>query len=216
MAAGAAHELNNPLAVISGRAQLLRNRATTEEDRVALQEIAKQAQTASDIVTELMDFARPVEPAPEAIDLHGFFETLRTELVGEGLLDHAALSVDVAATALPVWFDRTQLSQLFREFISNAVEATHPNRRRLTIKAVADMSEEHVVVTVSDNGRGMTADVLSRAMDPFFSHRPAGRGRGLGLARVHRWILAGKATIRIDSRPDEGTTVTLRLPVSVS
>ncbi len=213
MAAGAAHELNNPLAVISGRAQLLRNRAATDDDRAVLQEIARQAQLASDIVTELMDFARPAEPIPESVDLRGFFETLRAELIGAGLLDDGSLSIDVAQGTPPVWFDRTQLSQLLKELLSNAVEATSPADRRLAVKAASDLTEEHVVVIVSDKGRGMTADVLGRAMDPFFSHRPAGRGRGLGLARVHRWVLAGKATIRIDSRPGQGTQVTLRLPV---
>ena len=100
-----------------------------------------------------------------------------------------------------------------RELIANSVEATTPADGRLTVKAAPDLTEEHVVVRVSDNGRGMTADVLARAMDPFFSHRPAGRGRGLGLARVQRWIVAGQATMQIDSSPGQGTTVTLRLPV---
>lgn len=213
MAAGAAHELNNPLAVISGRAQLLRGRATTDDDRSALQEIARQAQIASDIVTELMDFARPCEPVPESVELPDFFETFRAELISEGLLDDASLMVEVARNVPPIWFDRTQLTGLLRELIANSIEATSSDGRRLTVKAASDLTEEHVVVSVSDNGRGMTADVLGRAMDPFFSHRPAGRGRGLGLARVHRWIVAGKAAIRIDSQPGQGTKVTLRLPI---
>lgn len=213
MAAGAAHELNNPLAVISGRAQLLRGRIATDEDRAALQEIARQAQAASDIVTELMDFAQPCEPVPESIDLRGLLETLRIELISEGLLDDASLTLEVAQTAPPVWFDRTQLSNLLRELLANAVEATSPADRRLAVKAAADLTEEHAVVIVSDNGRGMTADVLGRAMDPFFSHRPAGRGRGLGLARVHRWILAANASIRMNSQPGQGTQVLLRLPI---
>ena len=213
LAAGAAHELNNPLAVISGRAQLLHNRIANEPVRAVLKEIVNQAQAASDIVSALMDFARPPAPVPASIDLPDFFETLRAELAGTGLLDGRNLSVEVAPFTPSVWFDRTQLSQLLRELIANSVEATSPRDGRLTVKAAPDLAEEHVVVQVSDNGRGMTADVQARAMDPFFSHRPAGRGRGLGLARVHRWIAAGQATIRIDSQPDQGTTVTLRLPI---
>lgn len=213
MAAGAAHELNNPLAIISGRAQILFSRIANEEVRAALKDIANQAQIASDIVTELMDFARPCTPVPESIDLAEFFETLRTELAAAGLLDGRDLSMEVAPSTPSVWFDRTQLSHLLREIIANSVEATTPADGRLTVKAAPDLTEEHVVMRVSDNGRGMTADVLGRAMDPFFSHRPAGRGRGLGLARVHRWIAAGQAAIQIDSQPGQGTTVTLRLPV---
>ncbi|HKQ47247.1 MAG TPA: HDOD domain-containing protein [Phycisphaerae bacterium] len=213
MAAGAAHDLNNPLAVISGRAQLLHSRITNEPVRAVLKEIAGQAQSASNIVTELMDFARPCTPVPESINPAEFFETLRTELAAAGLLDGRDLSLEVAPSTPPVWFDRTQLSHLFRELIANSVEATTPDGGRLTVKAAPDLAEEHVVMRVSDNGRGMTADVLGRAMDPFFSHRPAGRGRGLGLARVQRWVAAGQAAIQIDSQPGQGTTVTLRLPV---
>jgi len=122
--------------------------------------------------------------------------------------------LDVPSDTPPVRFDRDQLGRTFRELVNNAVESTEPSTRRLSIKASTDLTEENVVVEVADNGRGMTAEVRSRAIDPFFSHRPAGRGRGLGLARVHRWLRQNGGSLALDSRPGEGTRVSLRLPMA--
>jgi len=212
MAAGAAHELNNPLAVISGRAQILRGRAQDEETKRTLEMIAKQAQACSNIVTDLMEFANPRPPSPEAIDLRQFLDSLAKELGDAGLLDAACLSVELPSDTPKVRFDREQLQGVFRELLRNSIDATEASSRRLTIKAGGDLAEENLVIEVIDNGRGMTAEVLANALDPFYSHRPAGRGRGLGLARAQRWLQQNGGAMRIQSRPTEGTTVELRVP----
>jgi len=214
MAAGAAHELNNPLAVVSGRAQLLRSAAAEETTRQSLDLIVRQAQVCSDIVTELMDFASPRPAAPESVNLRALLETLRAELIQGGLLEESAIGVETGSDTLLVRFDREQLRGILREIIENSIEATEASSRRLTVKAKADLAEKRIVVEVGDNGRGMTAEVLARAADPFFSQRPAGRGRGLGLARVQRWLQLNGASLQIRSRPGEGTAVELRLPAA--
>jgi len=213
MAAGAAHELNNPLAVISGRAQLLRGAASDEQSQAALDAIVRQAHECSEIVKQLLEFAQPPPAKPEAVALRDVVEAVRQELVESGRLQTSALTVDIPSDLPPVWFDRALLARIVRELVENAIEATSPDSRRLTIKAADDPAEENVVVTVGDNGRGMTPEVLGRALDPFFSHRPAGRGRGLGLARVARWLADGRGSIRIESEPQRGTRVEVRLPV---
>lgn len=212
LAAGAAHELNNPLAVISGRAQMLSGQAADEQMRTQLAQIASQAQLASDIVTELMDFAQPRPPAPQFTALPDVIRAATNDLIDAGLLTREDVTIDAESDTPPVWFDAEYLLRLLREVLDNAIEATPPTQRRLTIKTAADRAEENVVVQVSDNGRGMTPDILSRAKDPFFSWRPAGRGRGLGLARVTRWLADGGGSIAIQSRPEGGTMVELRFP----
>ncbi len=216
VAAGAAHELNNPLAVISGHAQVLRDRSGEVDVREYAAAIQRHAQACSDIVTDLMDFARPAPPRPEAVALTDLLDSLRAELASAGLLAAEHLTVDVPSDTPPVWFDRQQLARLFRELFKNALEATSPSIRLLAVKASPNRSEEMVAVSIADNGRGMTADVAGRAMEPFFSHRPAGRGRGLGLARVRQWLHQGGGRIRIASRPDRGTTVELHLPMATA
>ncbi len=214
MAAGAAHELNNPLAVISGRAQILRGASTDAATRESLDLIVSQAQECSNIVTELMEFANPRPPVPESLDLRALLQTLRTELIRQGLLEESAIRVETASDTPPARFDPAQLRGIFREIIQNAIEATEPSSRLLTVKAATDLAEKRIVVEVGDNGRGMTPEVLACAADPFFSQRPAGRGRGLGLARVQRWLQLNGGTMRIRSQPGEGTAVELRLPVA--
>lgn len=214
MAAGAAHEMNNPLAVISGRAQMLRGRAAGEEDRRMLDMIVEQAHNCSHIVTELMDFAKPCTPKTVEIDLAELLESVRAALVSEGVLATPGLELDLPSDTPRVLFDRDQLSRTFRELVRNAVAATDPADRRLTVKARVNLAEKSLVVAMIDNGCGMKPEVLERAMDPFFSHQPAGRRRGLGLARVHQWIRQNGGDVRIESRAGQGTRVELRLPIA--
>jgi putative nucleotidyltransferase with HDIG domain len=210
MAAGAAHELNNPLTVISGRAQMLRTDATPGQ-RESLDQIVSHTKAASGIVTELMEFASPRPAAPAPVSLQDLLTDLRTELIEAGLLAEGAMTVDVASDTPTAWFDPEYAVRLFRELLNNAIEATYAEDRRVAVKAWRDPTDEGIVVQVIDNGRGMTHEVLGRAMDPFYSHRPAGRGRGLGLSRVSRWLADAGGSISIESSPGQGATVELRL-----
>jgi signal transduction histidine kinase len=89
-----------------------------------------------------------------------------------------------------------------------------PEKGRLLINSHSHPSDDWVVTEVEDNGRGMPPDVLERAFDPFFSQRPAGRGRGLGLSIARRLIELNQGRVRIDSTPGQGTKVTLSLPTA--
>lgn len=212
MAAGAAHEMNSPLAVISGRAQMLRERTPEGEVRDMLDTITDRAHACSDIVTDLMEFAQVPQPAPQRVDLGEMLDALMTELVSAGLLESDALRVEVSSDTPRVLFDPTWLNRIFTELFQNAINATQPLSRRLTVKAKPHLTEDSVVVEVLDNGHGIPADVLGRVLDPFFSYRPAGRSRGLGLARVQRWLQLAGGAIRIESELGCGTSVHLRLP----
>lgn len=214
-AAGAAHELNNPLAVISGRAQGLLRREDRPDVRESLEIIARQAHACSGIVTELMEFARSAAPKADQIDLRACVDQVVAELASAGLLEDGQIRLDISSDTPSIHFDADHLKGIFRELLKNAIEATDPTSRRLSVKDKSDSSEDGVVVHLIDNGRGMTADVLDRAMEPFFSVRPAGRGRGLGLARVQRWLQQGGGRIRLDSEPGKGTIVELRFPICV-
>lgn len=213
MAAGAAHELNNPLTVISGRAQALGMRIADPDAKKSLDAISAHARAASDIVSELMAFAKSALPTPSDFDLAGCINDVASALAADGLLAEAP-SIELPSELPQVRFDRDRLRDVLREILENSLEATAPDSRRLAIKAAYDPAEEQVVVSVIDNGRGMTAEVLGRAMDPFYSHRPAGRSRGLGLARVRRWMLLGGGDVQLESKPDVGTRVVLRLPAA--
>ena len=109
--------------------------------------------------------------------------------------------------------DASQIKRLFDEVIRNAVEAMGDvSEPRLMINCRGDVADERVVISIQDNGCGMTADVLERAMAPFFSHRPAGRGRGLGLSRAARYAEINGGSIRLLSGVGQGTVAFVELP----
>lgn len=212
MAAGAAHELNNPLAVISGRAQMLAATAEDPAQQQALQTIRQQAQRASDIVGELLAFAKPDPPQTETISLVPWLQEFRNRWLARSSRDPERFSVTVGDPALTVRADPGQLERILDHLLANAVEATTPENARLVINSGSRASDDTVVISVEDNGRGMTPEVLDHALDPFFSHRPAGRGRGLGLSLAYSLALANGGRLALESRPEVGTTVLVELP----
>jgi signal transduction histidine kinase len=221
MAAGAAHEMNNPLAVIAGRSQLLGERLEDPEQREMARLVARKAQDISDIATELMEFARPEAPRPGAVDVPSLLASAR-EAYQAGApagrpASGPAATVDVEADRCPAaWADARQIGEVLVELIRNAAAAADgPVHVRLT--AAAEPREERaeppsLTIRVIDDGPGMDTATACAAFTPFFSRRPAGRGRGMGLARARRAVQANRGEIRIDSRPGRGTTVTIELP----
>lgn len=212
MAAGAAHEINTPLAVISGRAQLLARQTKSEAALRSLDAIREQSEVISDLVSRLVAFAKPTSPRPEFIILAEWLSHLQEEwtarLGGMG----GILEVTVADGDVRVWADRDQLTEVFDALIENAVDAMPEENARLVINSRARASDDSVVVAVEDNGSGMSAEVVARACDPFFSHRSAGRGRGLGLSMACRLVEINAGRLWLESAPGCGTTVYVELP----
>jgi signal transduction histidine kinase len=212
MAAGAAHEMNTPLAVISGRAQLRRDRATDETERKTWQTIADQAHRISDIVSAMMELASPREPNPEALDAG---ELLSAAIKAFSNSEHpqaarATVDIDVAGRTPAVWGDRDQVLAMLLELMANASTAA-AGSPRVHLTAASDDANGAVLLTVRDEGPGMDHETAVSAFTPFFSRQAAGRRLGLGLARVRRYAELNGGRVRLHSRPDEGTTVCIRL-----
>lgn len=213
MAAGAGHELNSPLAVISGRAQLLRERVADPEVQRALDIIRDKAHECSQIVTELMDFARPRTPRSAPVDLRGLLSALRTEFAESAQLPSSRLVLEMPAPLPPVRGDEAQLRIVFQELLKNAIAAIQNTPGAVTIRTRLTPTGDALEVVVRDRGCGMTPSVLQRAFDPFFSHRAAGRSRGLGLPRAHRIVEAHSGRVWLESAVDEGTVAHVVLPI---
>ncbi len=216
MAAGAAHELNNPLAIINGRAQLLCAKTGDPEAKRVLGLISEQAHRCSEIVSELMDFAKPHPPRIEGVSLINLVHKIRASWMTKSWLREPSFILELSNGASNVRCDPSQIEQVLEELISNAVDAMDPKDGRLCIKGHAEVSDDRVVLMVEDNGRGMDAEVLRKAFDPFFSNRPAGRKRGLGLARAYRLAEANGGHLRLESGPGTGTIAFLELPTGPS
>ncbi len=212
LAAGAAHELHTPLAVISGRAQVLRDQAADPAAREALEAIVEQARRCSEIIAGLHEIGRPPLAYPSELDVREVLPRWAASWIEQFGLEASQLELEISDELCPVFVDADLVSRILEELVRNAVEATDPRDRRLAIKARRHPTDEAVALTVRDNGRGMTRDVQERAFVPFFSQRPAGRGRGLGLAWAAGWTSAIGGRLRTMSRPGAGTTVELTLP----
>jgi len=216
MAAGAAHELNNPLAVISGRAQLLNRQDMNEEVRRSALVITEHAHRASQIVAELMDFAKPSPPEPSDWPLAALLGGIRRAWLDKNVLTEGQFRLELSDDLPKVRADASQIKKLFDELIRNAVEAMrHGPQPLLIINCQPDLADDRLVIRIEDNGCGMPPEVLERALDPFFSHRPAGRGRGLGLSRAARYAQINGGRIRLSSEVDKGTVVFVELPALV-
>lgn len=185
-AAGASHEINNPLAVISGQSQYLLNREVDERKRKSLQSIQRQTQRVHAILSELMQFARPARPVPQRLAVA---ETLRS--VVESYRQHAddagvALECQLPDETLTVVGDSRHLRTAVGCLVRNAIEAAAPDKgwARLHVRSTNGQIE----IIVEDSGMGPTSDQRPHMFDPFYSGRSAGRGRGLGLPTA--WRLA--------------------------
>jgi signal transduction histidine kinase len=211
MAAGAAHEMNNPLAVISGRSQLLAGQLSDPKLAASAKLIAEQSHRLSAIISELMDFAKPEAPAPKASDLAEIVECAVRE--AKAANDPADRHIEITMGDLPrVLVDPAQISAAIEEVVENAINATDPKAGTIEIHAAHDAYSARVVVTVADNGPGMDEHTVRHAFDPFFSAKTAGRRRGLGLPKALRWIEASGGSIRLESRPGDETRAIILLP----
>jgi signal transduction histidine kinase/HD-like signal output (HDOD) protein len=210
MAAGAAHEMNNPLAIISGRSQLLASQLEDPKLKHAASQIHEQSHRLSQIITELMDFARPQAPQIRAVDPAELIERALHDVKLES--DWTERAIELTLGELPmVNVDPHQVMAALREILHNALHATSSDGR-IAIHAAHDPTGGRVVIHVSDNGPGMDEATARHAFDPFYSHRPAGRRRGMGLAKALRWVEASGGTIRLETHLGQGTRMLLLLP----
>ena len=212
IAAGAAHELNNPLLVISGRVQLLAEAESDREKKQILEQIQESAQKASAIIEDLMSFADPPQPRPaqtpakQIIDEAIQLTSLKTSV------EHIDVQIEAAEDVEDVFVDSAQIVSAVANVISNAVESYSGELGPIRITADADESGDLVKLTINDLGCGMDAETLQKATQPFFSVRPAGRKRGMGLAYAARFVQLNKGLLDIESQPGSGTAVTIYLP----
>jgi signal transduction histidine kinase/HD-like signal output (HDOD) protein len=209
MTAGAAHQMNNPLAVIKGYGQVLRRRAKESALREPAEKIAQAAQEMSDLITSLHLLAEPpkAELARTSITdvINAAVQTAR-ERTGRP----CGARIVIAEQAPLVRTDAALLGRALAELIANAAEAE--SDEILEIRVQTDPLDDRLMIVVKDKGRGMSPHEREHAFDPFFSSRPAGRGVGLGLCRARRLVEPLGGTITLASEVGEGTRATVTLP----
>lgn len=212
LAAGAAHELNNPLAIVSGRAQLLADAETDQEKKEILNQIQESAGQASAVIEDLMGFADPPQPRPAQTDVRQMVDEA-LQLAGRKTnVEHINVQVEVADDAKKVFVDSAQIASAIANVVTNAIESYDSELGPIKITAQSVQSGEMVKLQVKDLGCGMDAETVRKATQPFYSAKPAGRKRGMGLTYATRFAQINAGTLDIESRLGIGTTVTILLP----
>jgi signal transduction histidine kinase len=213
LAAGAGHEINNPLAVISGNAQRLL-RTEPEPDRgESLQTIIRQTERIAGIIRDLMQFARPPRPNAHRCAAADLLRAVRDELAGFAAEKGVRLELAGASAADHVRGDYKQLKHALTAVTRNGIEAA--GRDGWVRLYCTEGDEEFVHFSVEDSGPGLTAAAREHAFDPFFCGRTAGRGRGLGLPTA--WQLARQNGGELRHEPTDGLTrFVLSVPRSIT
>lgn len=212
LAAGIAHEINNPLGVVLMYSHLLSDEIDKKSElHEDLQMIADHADRAKKIVSGLLNFARQSKVNLKPMDIHELIsESLSTLTIPETVKVERNNNLDDPIADI----DRDQMIQVFTNIISNAITAMH-DKGTLTIETSGDL--ERISVSIADTGTGIPDELVTKIFEPFFTTKPLGKGTGLGLAITYGIIKMHRGDITLKSNTDPkngptGTTFTVKLP----
>ncbi|MBN1537975.1 MAG: PAS domain-containing protein [Anaerolineales bacterium] len=213
LAAGLAHEINNPLTAIIANTQLLQREIQPEEDmRELVDLIAKAGYRAAQVVRNLLDLARKEQYVFEPTDVN---DTLRNAL---SLLNHEFMARSISLVfepsedLPPITGSPDHLQGVWLNLLTNAMDALENTANEIHVTSSLLGSEIRVIV--SDNGKGIPPERLNRIFEPFYTTKAPGRGTGLGLSLCHRVIKQHGGHILVDSQLGVGTKFTVILPVA--
>ncbi|MEX2528327.1 MAG: ATP-binding protein [Gemmatimonadota bacterium] len=228
LAGGVAHDFNNILTAIIGQVQLLLEDADEDDpSRGDLGEVLRSAQRAATLTAQLLAFSRKQMIQPRLLDLSqvvGEMEAMLRAAVGEPI----RLVMARSAHLPPILADPGQMEQILLNLAVNARDAM-PGGGTLTVNTEAvDLDEirrnadgpvtippgSYVQLTVTDTGVGMEPDVMEHIFEPFYTTKEMGKGTGLGLATVYGIVKQNQGFIWVESEPNQGTTLTIHLPVA--
>ena len=218
LAAGVAHEINNPMAIISEKAGLIKD-LTEMSDEFAnrerfldlVQSIHSAVVRCRAITHRLLGFARQMDVSPEVIDLNDLIREVMSFMEREAFLRDIRIELDLSEDLPTIKSDRGQLQQVFLNVVNNAMDAMGRGGE-IGISSIWVVDEEMVRVKIRDNGCGIPPDELTRIFEPFFTTKGQGKGTGLGLSITYGIInkLGGK--VSVESQANKGTTFTIEIP----
>jgi len=211
LAAGIAHELNEPLNSILGFAQLIqKNHRLPKETMHDIQRIVTASLHARDIIKKLLLFARQTPAFKGHVNLNNIVSEALAFFEHRFENDRIELVCSFCPRMPDMLGDAGQLTQVLVNLVVNAIQAM-PEGGKLIV--LTDVQDQNVVCVVEDTGVGMTEEVLDRLFVPFFTTKDVTQGTGLGLPVVHGIVTSHGGTIEVKSKHGEGTKFTVRLPI---
>jgi len=214
LAAGVAHEINNPLTGVLGFSQRLLRKITDQNIRRDLEIIHNEARRAAEIVQNLLTFARRREPKKQYVDINEILQKA-LELRGYELItSNVEVAADLAPVLPQVMADIGQIQQVFLNIILNAEQIMAEANRGGKLSIKTRQVKDYIRISFSDNGPGILAEHLDRLFDPFFTTRGAKGGTGLGLSVCHGIVTEHGGRIYARSRAGRGATFFVELPLT--
>jgi len=221
MAAGVAHEVNNPLAIIKEKAGWMRDLLTEEDIKAspnfkefedAIGKIEYHVTRAKDVTHRLLGFARRMDPIQEDININEVLNQTVTFLENEARYRSIEINTDFQKNLPFVASDSAQLQQVFLNIIDNAIDAIGKDGR-ITIRTRATSDPDEVAITISDTGPGISKEKLDKIFDPFFTTKKVGEGTGLGLTISFSIIQKLGGRINVESQEGHGAKFIINLPL---
>lgn len=222
MAAGVAHEINNPLQVISEQAGWMRDlleeddikeSPNAEEFRECLIKIERNLQRCRSVTHRMLHFGRRMEPRHELVDLNAIIAETITFLANEARFREIDVKTDFCKELPRITTDPAQFQQVVLNIVDNAIDAIGKSGAVKVATSINKTNSGHVIVEIADNGPGISKEMMNKVFDPFFTTKDSNSGTGLGLSISYGIIekLGGKITVA--SEVGKGTTFTISLPV---
>jgi PAS domain S-box-containing protein len=213
LAAGIAHEINNPMTVISANAQILREELAPDHPYYGSAELIDRAsERAAKIMRNLLDFSRAEQFEFMETDLNHSLEEAVSLMEVEIRRTNIAVSLELEPNLPPVWASPDHLQTVWINMLLNARDAIEGAQREGRIRIGSALEDGRFVVQIADNGIGIPDKEINRVYDPFFTTKPPGKGTGLGLFTCYRTIQRHGGEIHISSQVGVGTTFEILLP----
>ncbi len=222
LAAGVAHEINNPINGIINYAQIILDDPADSDTPDLLTRIIKEGKRVASIVSNLLDFSRRREESPEEVSIqkivHNCIELVNHQFKKDMILLDLQLPEDLPFA----YCNAQQIQQVLLNLLSNAryaLNKKYPNQdlnKKITLtgEQVSLKSKEYIRLTLTDHGTGIEHDLIDRLFDPFFSTKPKGEGTGLGLSISHGLILDNNGFLKITSKLGISTSLIVELPIN--
>jgi len=213
LAAGVAHEVNNPLGGILALTGLtVEDMRDDDPNRENLEEVIRQTERCRDIVKGLLDFSRQSKSHTELVDLNKVLEDTLFLVTKQALFFNINLVQNLAPDLPRVMADGSQFQQVFMNILMNAVQAMD-ERGAITI-VTRRGTPDCVEVAISDTGHGIPPEQIDRIFDPFFTTKASGKGTGLGLSIAYGIVTTHHGAITVRSEVGKGSTFTIRMPIA--
>jgi signal transduction histidine kinase len=222
LAAGVAHEINNPINGIINYAQIILDEPDDPDNTDLLKRVIKEGKRIASIVSNLLDFSRRREDSPESVSISSIIEN-SLELVQHRFKNDMIQIILNLPEDLPlVYCNAPQIQQVLLNILSNGRYALNkkyatqdPNKIfSITGTSIQRNNKKYVRLILTDNGTGIEHDTIERVFDPFYSTKPTGEGTGLGLSISHGLMQDNKGLLHIKTTPGASTSLIVDLPVS--